>query len=162
MVPQEETFVQCWEKLPYSDLYLALALVVASRAWFFQTPWLEHRAPVRLWPRGTYWVCPEGCPLEAAWQAALLEHLVPVRLRPQEMYLVCPGACPLVVAWHVALLEHLVPVKLCPQEMDRVCLEVCLLAVTLFSAHRVHPLAGFPLHERQRQLAEERSWDSQS
>ena len=157
MVLQQETFVQCWEKLPHVELYLALALAVALRAWFLQTPCLAHRVLVRLCPQGSHRVCPEGCPLEAASCVALLEHLVPVRLCLQEMYPVCPGACPLVVAWHVALLEHLVPVRLCPQEMDRVCLEVCLLAVTLFSAHRVHALAGFPLHERGRQLAEERS-----
>jgi hypothetical protein len=148
--------------LPHLELYLALALAVASRTWLFQTPCQAHRAPVRLCPQETYRVCPEGCPLEAALRVALLEHLVPVRLCLQEMYPVCPGACPLVVAWHVALLEHPVPVRLCPQEMDRVCLEVCLLEVTWLSAHRVHPLAGFPLHEWQRQLAEERSWGSQS
>jgi hypothetical protein len=161
MVLQQETFVQCWEELPHLELYLALTLAVASRAWFFQKPCLAHRALVRPCRQGTHRVCPEGCPLEAAWRVALLEHLVPVRLCRQEMYPVCcPGACPLEVAWHVALLEHLVSVRLCPREMDRVCLEVCLLEVAWLSAHRVHPLAGFPLHARQRQLAEERSWDS--
>ena len=32
MVLQQETFVQRWEKLPHLELYLALALAVASRA----------------------------------------------------------------------------------------------------------------------------------
>ena len=163
MVLPQKTFVQRWEKLPHLELYLALALVVASRAWFFQTPWLEHRALVRLCPPGSHRVCPEGCPSEAAWRAALLEHLVPVRLCLQEMYPVCPGAYLSEAAWHVALPEHLVLVRLCPREMYRVCLELCLLEVAWLAAHRVHPLAaGFPLHERQRQLAEERSWDSPS
>jgi hypothetical protein len=62
----------------------------------------------------------------------------------------------------VALLEHLVLVRLCPQEMYPVCLEVCLLEVAWLSAQRVHPMAGFPLHALQRQLAEERFSDSQS
>jgi hypothetical protein len=66
MVLQQETFVQCWEKLPHLEFYRALALVVASRAWFFQTPCLAHRALVRLCPPGSHPVCPEGCPLEAA------------------------------------------------------------------------------------------------
>ena len=162
MVLQQETFVQRWEKLPHLGLYLALALAVASPVCFFQTPCLEHRAPVRLCPQGSHRVCPEGCPLEAAWRVALLEHLAPVRLCLQEMYPVCPGAYPLEVTWHGALLEHPVPVRLCPPEMERVCLEVRLLEVTWLSAHRVHALEGFPLHEWQRQLAEEHSWDSPS
>jgi hypothetical protein len=130
MVLQQETFVQCWETLPHLELYLALALAVASRAWFFQTPCLAHRAPVRLCPQGTYRVCPERCPLEPAWRVALLAHLAAVRL--------------------------------CQQEMYRVCLQVCLLEVAWLSAHRVHPMAGFPLHALQRPSAEERSWDSPS
>jgi hypothetical protein len=162
MVLQQETFVQCREKLPHSELYLALALAVALQAWFFQTPCLAHRALVRLCPQGSHRVCPEGCPLEAAWRVALLEHLVAVRLCPQELYQVCPGAYPSEAAWHVALPGHLVLVRLCPQEMYRVCLELCLLEVAWASAHRVHPMAGFPLHALQRQLAEERSWDSPS
>jgi hypothetical protein len=164
MVLQQETFVQCWEKSPHLELYLVLALAVASGAWFFQTPCLAHRALVKLCPQGSHRVCPEGCPLEAAWRVALLDYLAPVRLCLQEMGpVVCRKACPLVVAWHVALLEHLVPVRLCPREMDRVCLEVCLLEVAWLSAHRVHPLAaGSLLYERQRPSAEERSWDSPS
>jgi hypothetical protein len=161
MVLQQETFVQCWEKLPHLELYLALALAVASRAWFFQTPCLTHRALVRLCPQGTYRVCPERCPLEPAWRVALLAQAA-VRLCLQEMYRVFPGAYPLEVAWHVALLEQLVPVRLCQQEMYRVCLQVCLLEVAWLSAHRVHPMAGFPLHALQRPSADERSSDSQS
>ena len=162
MVLQQETFVQRWQKLPHLELYLALALAVASPAWFFQTPCLEHRPPARLCPQGSHRVCPEGCPLETAWRVALLEHLAPVRLCPQEMYPVCPRPYPLEVPWHAASLEYPVPVRFCPPEMERVCLEVRLLEVTWLSAHRVHALAVFPLHEWQRQLAEEHSWDSPS
>jgi hypothetical protein len=62
MVPQEETFVQCREKLPHLELYLALASALASRAWIFQAPCVAHRALVRLCPQETYPVCPGGRP----------------------------------------------------------------------------------------------------
>ncbi len=106
------------------------------------------------------------CLAQMAKAQRLLERPLETSSRPVALRQVCLGLvrkvkakCPLVVRLEGSLLR--------PEAHDRVCLldRVKLAALPprpepLDSRQLLTP--GSPLHERPRQLAEERSWDSQS